>query len=44
MYKVTSNGENDINWFKPPNLRKNMDISGSAESVRENAESPLVQE
>ena len=33
MYNVICNREN-INWFKPLNLRKNKDISGQAESVR----------
>ena len=34
MYKVISSRES-IDWVKPSNLRRNVDISGSAESVCE---------
>ena len=36
MYKVMSNREN-INWVKPLDLRKNLDISGPAEFIRGNS-------
>ena len=36
MYKVTSSRES-INWVKPLNLRKNVDISGPAANVRGNS-------
>ena len=36
MYKVISNREN-INWVKPLDLRKNLDISEPAECVRGNS-------
>ena len=38
MYKVMSIRES-IDWVKPLNLRKNVEISGQTESVRENSPS-----
>ena len=35
MYKMTSSRES-INWVKPLNLRKNVDLSGPAANVRGN--------